>query len=73
MEASAQKKAEIYLIEFPSVSTPEQKPLSKATIELCVSWGLQGDFSPASSPQTARAVFPEAAETGDLLREKGLL
>lgn len=42
LQACAQKKAEIYLIEFPSVSTSEQKPLSKATIELCVSWGPQG-------------------------------
>ena len=29
------------------------------------------NFSPASSLHTARAVFPEPADTGDLLREKG--
>lgn len=60
LEASAQKKAEIYLIEFPSVSTSEQKPLSKLQLNCARLGDCRRNFSPASSPHRARAVFSES-------------
>lgn len=67
------EKAEIYLIEFPSVSTSKQKPLSKATIELCVSWELPKELLTSLLPTQGQSSVPRAADLGDLLREKGLL
>lgn len=60
LEASAQKKAEIYLIEFPSVSTSVQKPLSKATNELCASWGPQGERLTSLLPTHCQSSVPRA-------------
>lgn len=60
LEASAQKKAEIYLIEFPSVSTSLQKPLSKATNKLCASWGPQGEILTSLLPTHCQSRVPRA-------------